>query len=440
MRMPANIDFLGIGGIGMSALARWALAQGMYVTGYDKTPSPLTDALGVEGAQIRFSDRAEDGPSDSQTWVIYTPAIPADHPQLLEAIARGQRVMKRAAFLGMVANSGTCLAVAGTHGKTTTSSLLTWIIHQSGMPVQAFLGGISNNLGSNFLPGPAEITVVEADEFDRSFLHLHPTVAVITSTDADHLDIYGDAGQVTEAFGLFAQQCAHVYHSASTIAVSGQAYGLDGQAFRAEDIRVHDGAQHFSLVLGHVRVPDVQAGLPGRHNIENAVAAACLAYHVGVSPEDIARGISSFTGVRRRFDLRWFAPGQAYIDDYAHHPTEILRLLDAVRSLYPGHTVAVLFQPHLFSRTRDFMDGFAEALRLADRVGIMPIYPAREAAIPGITSEVLVARITGASHVPVSEGIDWLLSQTESIKLTVGAGDIDRLVEPLVERLHALAL
>lgn len=440
MTMPRAIDFLGIGGIGMSALARWALAQGISVSGYDKTPSPLTDALRAEGARVRFDDRPEAAPADTTTWVIYTPAIPAQHPQLKQAVERGQTVMKRAAFLGMLANDGTCLAVAGTHGKTTTSCLLTWILHQSGRPVQAFLGGISSNLQSNFLPGPAEITVVEADEFDRSFLHLHPTAAVITSTDADHLDIYGDAGHVAEAFGLFARQCDQVYRSASTSGVSGVEYGLGDQAYRAENVRVENGKQHFTLVLGEDRVDHVQAGLPGMHNIENAVAAACLAHHVGLSAKEIAQGISSFTGVRRRFDVRWTAPGQAYIDDYAHHPTEIARLLDAVHSLYPGLPVALLFQPHLFSRTRDFMPGFAEALGQADRVGILPIYPAREVAIPGITSEALVARIPGAEWVPASEGVQWLAAQPEAIKLTVGAGDIDRLVEPFVERLQHSAV
>ena len=440
MNMPRAIDFLGIGGIGMSALARWALAQGMTVSGYDKTPSPLTDALSAEGARVRFDDRAEAAPSEPATWVIYTPAIPAQHPQLRQALERGQTVMKRAAFLGLLANEGTCLAVAGTHGKTTTSCLLTWIVYQSGRPVQAFLGGISSNLQSNFLAGPAEITVVEADEFDRSFLHLHPAAAVITSTDADHLDIYGDAGHVAEAFGLFAGQCDRVYRSASASGVPGVEYGLEQQAYRAENVRVENGKQHFTLVLGEERVDHVQAGLPGMHNIENAVAAACLAHHVGLSAEEIAQGISSFTGVRRRFDVRWTAPGQAYIDDYAHHPTEITRLLDAVHSLYPGQSVALLFQPHLFSRTRDFMPEFAQALGQADRVGILPIYPAREASIPGITSEVLVSQIPGAVLVPASEGVNWLAAQPEAIKLTVGAGDIDRLVEPFVEHLQHRAV
>lgn len=433
--IPRSIDFLGIGGIGMSSLARWALAQGIEVTGYDKTPSALTDTLIQEGAALRFSDRAEDGETDLATWVIYTPAIPLSHPQLLAAKERGQRVLKRAEFLGQLANAGTCLAVAGTHGKTTTSCLLAWIIHQSGRPVQAFLGGISSNLNSNFLAGPADITVVEADEFDRSFLHLNPTAAAITSTDADHLDIYGDAAQVMNAFGQFAQQCQKVFRSASAEDLVGVAYGLQNEHYRAENIRVAEGIQRFRLVLGHESIDDVIAGLPGMHNIENAVAAACLAREVGLSMEDIRRGISTFKGVRRRFDLRWSAPGEAYVDDYAHHPTEITRLLDAVHSLYPGKRVALLFQPHLFSRTRDFMKGFAEALGAADDVALLAIYPAREEAIPGIDSEALASLIPGAQVLSAEDGQSWLVHQGADIKLTVGAGDIDRLVERIVEQL-----
>lgn len=433
--MPRSIDFLGIGGIGMSALARWALAQGMQVTGYDKTPTPLTEALIQEGAEVRFSDRAEDGQMDMTTWVIYTPAIPASHPQLMAAKARGQRVMKRAEFLGQLANAGTCLAVAGTHGKTTTSCMLAWIIYQSGRPVQAFLGGIASNLNSNFLAGPADITVVEADEFDRSFLHLRPTAAAITSTDADHLDIYGDATHVHDAFGQFANQCQKVYRSASTQGIDGALYGLNGEPYRAENIRVAHGRQHFRLVLGAESLEDVQAGLPGLHNIENAVAAACLAHQVGLNIEEIARGISTFQGVRRRFDVRWSTAEGAYVDDYAHHPTEITRLLDAVHSLYPGKRVALLFQPHLFSRTRDFMEGFAHALGAADKVALLPIYPAREEAIPGIDSEALAQRIPHSEVLSPEEGVQWLVHQACEVKLTVGAGDIDRLVGRVVEQL-----
>ncbi|HAB32257.1 MAG TPA: UDP-N-acetylmuramate--L-alanine ligase [Cryomorphaceae bacterium] len=436
--MPAAMDFLGIGGIGMSALARWALSQGIHVTGYDKVPSPLTQKLAAEGAVIRYSDQRKDWHIEPEAWVIYTPAIPAGHPQLQAALASDRRVLKRAALLGEIANRGTCLAVAGTHGKTTTSCLLAWILYQSGMPVQAFLGGISSNLNSNFLPGPADITVVEADEFDRSFLHLHPTAAVVTSTDADHLDIYGDSQHVTEAFAVFSAQCQTLYASAHAQGITGHIYGLSGETFRAEDITVEEGRQSFTLVLDDQRITNVNAGLPGLHNIENALGAACLANHVGVSMEAIAEGIRTFQGVRRRFDIRWAQQGCFYIDDYAHHPTEIQRLLEAVRSLYPGKEVSLIFQPHLYSRTRDFLDGFADALQGADYLGILPIYAARELPIPGVDAQALVDLIPHATLLSFEEAATWLTSSPSPIKLTVGAGDIDRLVDPIVEQLQYL--
>jgi len=442
--MPRAIDFLGIGGIGMSALARWALAQGMTVSGYDKTPSPLTDALSAEGARVRFDDSAEAAPSDPGTWVIYTPAIPAQHPQLRQALERGQTVMKRAAFLGLLANEGTCLAVAGTHGKTTTSCLLTWIVYQSGRPVQAFLGGISSNLQSNFLAGPAEITVVEADEFDRSFLHLHPAAAVITSTDADHLDIYGDAGHVAEAFGLFAGQCDRVYRSASASGVPGVEYGLEQQAYRAENVRVENGKQHFTLVLGDERVDHVQAGLPGMHNIENAVAAACLAHHVGLSAEEIAQGISSFTGVRRRFDVRWTAPGQAYIDDYAHHPTEIHATLEAAREVVGSGRLVVAFQAHHYYRTAMFVEEFGAALGLADDVVVLEVFAPGEQPIPGASGQTMAARVPlDPAHVvfePSWSAVAGHLADRASagdIIMTLGAGDIGLIGMEVLELLRS---
>jgi len=440
MEGVTHIDFIGIGGIGMSSLARWAMAQGIAVTGYDKTPSPLIDTLVQEGAEVRYSDALSDWSIPATAWVVYTPAVPASHPQLQVAKASGRTVLKRAELLGRIANSGRCLAVAGTHGKTTTSSLLAWLLHQAGVPVQAFLGGISSNLKSNFLPGPAEITVVEADEFDRSFLHLRPEVAAITSTDADHLDIYGEAHQVQSAFGAFAAQCQTVYRSSHAHLNAGQAYGLAQEVYRAEDIRIEGGRQVFTLVLGEERIEQVAAGLPGLHNIENAVAAACLARHAGLTLAQIAAGIASFTGVQRRFERVFDSGAEVFIDDYAHHPTEIKRLLEAVRSLYPGRSVAVLFQPHLFSRTRDFLPGFQAELQSADAVGLLPIYPAREAALPGVTSEALAEGIPGAMVVPYAEGAAWLAQRPEAIKVTLGAGDIDRLVPQVLKGLKKAAV
>jgi UDP-N-acetylmuramate--alanine ligase len=271
-------------------------------------------------------------------------------------------------------------------------------------------------------------------------LHLRPEVAAITSTDADHLDIYGEAHQVQSAFGAFADQCQTIYRSSHAHLDHGQAYGLAQEAFRAEDIRIEGGRQVFTLVLGEERIENVAAGLPGLHNIENAVAAACLARHAGLTLTQIAAGIASFTGVQRRFERVYESGAEVYIDDYAHHPTEIKRLLEAVRSLYPGRSVAVLFQPHLFSRTRDFLQGFQAELQSADAVGLLPIYPAREAALPGVTSEALAEGIPGAVVVPYPEGAAWLAQRPEAIKVTVGAGDIDRVVPQVLAGLKKAAV
>ena len=429
-----SLDFVGIGGIGMSSLARWAMARGIPVSGYDKTPSDLTDALQREGARIRFDAALEAWNVPADAWIIYTPAIPADHPQLAAAKAQGRVVLKRAELLGRIANAGTCLAVGGTHGKTTTSAMLAWMLHQH-QPIQAFLGGIATNFASNCLPGPADVSVVEADEFDRSFLHLHPSAAVITSTDADHLDIYGEADSVVEGFRAFAQQVKGPLFAGPGCAElpGAESYGRPGDRFSYRDVHVVDGVQHFTLLLDGVEVP-THAGLPGLHNVENAVAAAALAHSVGMPAAAIGEAIASFRGVARRFERRASAAGRHYIDDYAHHPTELTRFIEALRGMFPGEQVALLFQPHLYSRTRDFAAGFAEALAKADIVGILPIYAARERAMAGVDSAMLAARIPGAQLVAYDRGAEWLASQPATVLATVGAGDIDRLV-PHVERL-----
>jgi UDP-N-acetylmuramate--alanine ligase len=431
--IPA-LDFLGIGGIGMSSLARWAMARGITVTGYDKTPTALTDALASEGATLRFDESLEAWKVPADAWIIYTPAIPADHPQLVAAKAQGRTLMKRAELLGQIANDGTCLAVGGTHGKTTTSAMLAWILSQH-QPIQAFLGGIATNFNSNCLPGPAEVSVVEADEFDRSFLHLHPSAAVITSTDADHLDIYGEADSVVDGFRDFAGQVKGPLFAGPGCAdlAGAESYGRPGDRYTYKDVRLEGGVQAFTLVLDGTEIA-THAGLPGLHNVENAVAAAALAHAVGMPAAAIAQAIASFRGVARRFDRRASAAGRHYIDDYAHHPTELTRFIEALRGMFPGEKVALLFQPHLYSRTRDFAAGFAEALAGADFVGILPIYAARERAMAGVDSAMLAARIPGAQLVPYDRGAEWLASQPATVVATVGAGDIDRLV-PHVERL-----
>lgn len=428
-----HIDFIGIGGIGMSSLARWAMTEGIVVSGYDKTPSSLTADLEREGATVRYSAELIDWDIPDTAWVVYTPAIPADHPQLMAAKASGRTVIKRAVMLGKIANAGRCFAIAGTHGKTTTSALLAWLLHQGGIPVQAFLGGISTNFKSNFLAGPASITVVEADEFDRSFLQLNPEIAAITSTDADHLDIYGQIEEVQTAFEAFAQRCKTVYRSVHANLKEGTVYGIDQGSYCAEDVRISQGQQYFTLNINGNRIRNVVAGLPGLHNVENAVAAACLAYHAGLDLRQIAAGIESFKGVRRRFERVFESEQMVLIDDYAHHPTEIKNLLESLRKLYPNRRIAVLFQPHLYSRTKDFCAQFQLELQKADSVGILPIYPAREEPLPGVTSAWLSQGIPQATVLNYGSGAAWLANRPETVKVTMGAGDIDRLIPDVLE-------
>ena len=432
--------FLGIGGIGMSALARHALALGWKVGGYDKTPSPLTDALVAEGAWFTTDDSVESLPAAFNTpgevLVVWTPAIPADHPQRIHFSQGGFAFHKRAEVLAAWANDGLCVAVGGTHGKTTTSSLLAWILFQAGTGARAFLGGIATNFGSNRVAGTGPITVVEADEFDRSFLHLRPRVALVTSTDADHLDIYGTAEGARLAFEAFAELTlgnGGTLLEANGLNLGGIAYGVDAPdaPYSASNLRTEDGYQVFDLRLESVEIRGVRAGLPGRHNIENAVGAAAAAHLLGVNTEDICAAIASFRGVARRFDVRVRTEATVYIDDYAHHPTELRAALRAARQLHPSRPITALFQPHLFTRTRDFLPEFAEALQEADTVVLLPIYPARELPLPGITSEALAAAFPEEKRPQVlapQEAVDWVLKANPSLLMTLGAGDIDRLV------------
>lgn len=436
--------FLGIGGIGMSALARHALALGWNVGGYDKTPSPLTDALVSEGIWFTTDERVESLPAHfntpGQVLVVWTPAIPADHPQRIHFSQGGFAFHKRAEVLAAWANEGLCVAVGGTHGKTTTSSLLAWILHQAGTGARAFLGGIATNFGSNRVAGTGPITVVEADEFDRSFLHLSPHVAVITSTDADHLDIYGTPEGARLAFESFASLTLDhggTLLEAQGLNLGGITYGVDAldAAYSAANLRTEGGFQVFDLRLDGIEVRGVRAGLPGKHNIENAVGAAAAAHLLGVDAAEICAALASFRGVARRFDVRVRNESTVYIDDYAHHPTELRAALRAARQLYPNRPLTALFQPHLYTRTRDFLPEFAEALQEADTVVLLPIYPARELPLPGITSEALAAAFPPERRplvLAAQEAVDWVRKTEPSLFLTLGAGDIDRLV-PLFE-------
>lgn len=435
--------FLGIGGIGMSALARHAMALGWTVGGYDKTPSPLTDALVKEGIWFTTDERVEALPpvfnQPHDVLVVWTPAVPGNHPQRIHFESSGFACFKRAEVLAAWANEGICVAVGGTHGKTTTSSLLAWILHQADTGTRAFLGGIATNFGSNRVAGTGPITVVEADEFDRSFLHLRPRIALVTSTDADHLDIYETPVGARLAFESFARitlQNGGTLLEAGGLNLGGISYGVDlpEAPYRATSLRMEEGFQAFDLHLDGTVMRGVCAGLPGLHNIQNAVGAAAAAHLLGVPAEAIAAGIRTFRGVARRFDVRHRSAQSVYIDDYAHHPTEIRAALSAARQLFPNKRLTAVFQPHLFTRTRDFLDEFALSLQTADEVFLLPIYPARELPLPGITSEALAAAFPEGKQPRVlspEEFIDWTRQNQPELLLTLGAGDIDRIVAPL---------
>ncbi len=443
-----NIYLIGIGGIGMSALARWFKSQGFMVGGYDLTSSSLTTQLESEGILIHYEDLGENIPEafkKPETLVIYTPAVPPSHGELAYFRAGGYDVRKRSEVLGMLTRSFYTIAIAGTHGKTTTSSMVAHILKESGKNVFAFIGGIARNYDSNLLLGdPAAgdaIMVVEADEYDRSFLQLYPHTAIITSMDADHLDIYGDDRQVVDSFNEFADQ---VVSGGLIICRSGlpllggregrrrMIFGQKDSELKIGDIRIRNGAFEFDIE-GVESVENVVIGLPGRHNVYNAAAAFAAAREAGVSAEDIKSALRSFKGVKRRFETIYADGHLVYIDDYAHHPAEIEATLTAARELYPDRKVTVVFQPHLFSRTRDFMDDFAQSLSIADEVILLPIYPAREVPIEGITSEALLGRLTLSDKSVVEKEalMEKIKILDTNVLITMGAGDIDRFVEPI---------
>ena len=434
----SSIHFIGIGGIGMSALARWALSKKMDVSGYDAIESDLTKSLEAEGATICYEKESINFINNSEKLVVYTPAISKNHPQIVDALDKKLKIIKRAELLGYITKQGICLAVAGTHGKTTTSCLLAWIIHNSGIPVQGFFGGISKNFETNYIEGEPGITIVEADEFDRSFLHLEPSASVITSTDPDHLDYYKTHNQLERAFKDFAKKSKKCFVHKDVKTISGESYGLGDQKFGADNILSNQGSQFFDLILDGEKYKNVHAGMAGEHNIENAIAASVLAKEIGVSVKNIIKGIESFEGVKRRFEILVSNRDNIYIDDYAHHPTEIKKLINSIKKIFPGKPIAMLFQPHLFSRTQDFIENFKEILSEIDMLGILPIYAARENPIPGINSEKLVHLIPKSNMISFENGTKWLCNQRGYIKVTAGAGDIDRLVPDIVHYLKKL--
>ena len=446
-----NIYFIGIGGIGMSAIARFYNARGYKVSGYDKTPSPLTHALEQEGIQVHYEDNISFIPKDTEsTLVVYTPAIPKDMGELVYVQENGYKVIKRSRMLGEITDGQRCMAVAGTHGKTTTSTFLSHIFTDTGEGCSAFLGGISKNYGSNLLIHRNDVVVVEADEFDRSFLQLYPEIAVITSMDADHLDIYGDEAHIHEAFKAFASQVNGTVIAKHGLDISAAdtkakimtySYNDPAADFYAELTEGDgNGRSRFDLHWPGGVIRDCIVGIPGWVNIENAVAASAIALTYGLDPEKIRKSLASFAGVKRRFDIQLETEKCVYIDDYAHHPREITASLTSIKGNFPDYRLTAIFQPHLYTRTRDFADGFAEALSNADRLILLDIYPAREEPIPGVTSEIIFRNITTEDKVllrkeELMEHLKGMELSDKEVFVTVGAGDIDRFIGPITELL-----
>ena len=447
-----NIYFLGIGGIGMSALARYFNSTGYSVGGYDKTPSPLTDQLIQEGCEIHFKDLGEDIPlkfnRKSTTLVVLTPAIPVDHSEWKYFKEIGFTILKRSEVLGLITQKLKGLCVAGTHGKTTTSTMLAHILNTSYWKCNAFLGGISTNFKSNLLIDESSpFAVIEADEFDRSFLRLSPFSSIITSADPDHLDIYGSASQFQEGFQLYAQKISKdgflivkeglpFKSEAKRITYSVSSNTAD---FYAQNLRIEGGQFFMDVYFSSEVWENVELGVPGIHNAENALACIALLVSMGMDEVQIRRGLQSFHGVKRRFEYIVRGKRFVYVDDYAHHPKEIKALIDSIRLMYPTKKVTGIFQPHLFSRTNDFMEDFAVELGKLDEVVLLPIYPARELPMKGVTSDVLLEKIENSNKklLQPQDVIDSFSVDNCDVLLTIGAGDIDRIVDKLKLKIEA---
>ena len=460
-----SVYFLGIGGIGMSALARYFNAMGKKVAGYDKTPTILTDELIAEGIDIHFEDHIRNIPTYIKALpfdvdnilIVFTPAVPKDHSEYVFFNLNGFNIKKRAEVLGMITQTEYTIAVAGTHGKTTTSSLVAHILKSAGLDPSAFLGGISQNYNTNLLLSErlkvqndfsykVHLVVVEADEYDRSFLTLHPEIALITSVDADHLDIYGDAGQVEESFSLFAKQVKSKLilkkNIVSKINSDGKipityAVNDDSADYFAHKIRIENGFYIYQIVTPFTVFENITLGLPGLHNVENSVAAVAIACQLNVSESVMRESLASFKGVRRRFDCHIKTEKLIYIDDYAHHPEELKAAISSAKEMYPGKKITGIFQPHLFSRTRDFADDFARSLDLLDECILMEIYPARELPIAGITSQMLLdkMKLSDKRICQKEDLLAELANKNLEVLMTMGAGDIDTFIEPIKKQL-----
>lgn len=447
----ANLDsvyFIGIGGIGMSALARYFLSQGKQVAGYDRVSTSLTDQLAREGIDIYFEDRSVLIPDQfrnpDRTLVIYTPAVPEKHQQLGYFRRRGFRVIKRAVALGEVFNSGRGIGVAGTHGKTSISCMLSHMLNQSKLGCNAFLGGVSKNVKSNLYLDPAsKVIIAEADEYDRSFLTLFPEIAVVSAIDPDHLDIYHSKENIQKGFEDFIAQIRekgkliHKYGLTLKIPdyVERYTYSVDHSEadYHVGNLRKEGLGYSFTVVTPNLVIPELKLKIPGRLQVENALAGVAVAHQLGISPEVIAGALATFQGVERRIDLQVYRPDKVYIDDYAHHPEEIRAFLTSVRSLFPGKKLTGIFQPHLYSRTRDFADEFARSLENLDVLILLEIYPAREEPIPGVTSSLIFDQVGLKEKMLVSREqlMRVIKAQNPELLVTMGAGDINQFVTPI---------
>lgn len=445
--------FIGIGGIGMSALARWFHHNGVQVYGYDKTSTKLTTQLESEGISIHFDDEIEKMPdfvfkNSKEVLIVYTPAIPKDHKGFNYLKEKGVSIYKRSEVLGKLTEGMFTVAVAGTHGKTTTSSMIAHLLKSGKKDIAGFLGGITTNYGTNMVMNQGDykkaIIVVEADEFDRSFLTLKPNIAVVTSTDADHLDIYGKLEELKKSFSLFLENVnpkgkAYIKDglwddiASKKIKAEPISYGLNAGEIRALNVQVKNAKFVFDVALNDKVIKGFQLSVPGFHNVENAVVAIAVAQQLGLNEKEILEGIKTYSGVKRRFEYVIQRENFVFIDDYAHHPSEITAMLTSVRALYPGKKVSVLFQPHLYSRTRDFAVEFSRSLSLADEVMLLDIYPARELPIDGVSSDILLEsiQVDEKYKVDMETIIDYLSNRELEVFITMGAGNIDQLVEPL---------
>ena len=439
-----RVYFVGIGGIGMSALARYFTTLKKMVAGYDKTPSDITQALTDLGIAITFNEDVNEIPKPyldpEHTLIVYTPAIPKTHKQLVYFQTHGFTVMKRSQVLGMVTQNSYCFAVSGTHGKTTTTSILAHLLYECKASFTAFLGGVSENYNSNFISTGTEISVVEADEFDRSFLTLSPDMACITSMDADHLDIYGEAEHLRESFREFSRKVKEngKLFVKNGLPIKGITYGIEDHSdYTIQNIKIENGTYVFDVKTPKTTLENIKFNLPGRHNLSNALIALAMTVEYGFPHQQLAKALASFKGVKRRFSYQIKSENLIFIDDYAHHPEEINAVKQAVFEMYPEKKKLVIFQPHLYSRTRDFAQEFAESLTPFDEVFLLDIYPARELPIEGVTSEWLLSKIKNENKqlVRKEQLIEKILKSQAQVVITLGAGDIGEEVKSIKQAL-----